>query len=165
MKKPIMRKLYVITDVQVWDMKTEKFNDFDLYTGIAANKQTDPFIPGVVGECIAATDVNHKIGGHTVGIYVKYQTLDTSNADDLKVNVLTNIEVQHWPDWKPALPDGWMRANGIVSGKQGALTAGTKSACWCNGLIVQYKELGGYFKFSLYINNESVPECNRWRKG
>jgi hypothetical protein len=99
------------------------------FTGIAFSTCTDPYIPGVTGEFTAPSDVNIGIGGDTKYIWVKYEKLRVGS----EIPVLVDIEVAHWPQWRPYYPEGWEPA--------GPLTTGTWGDCWRNGLNVKYLPL------------------------
>ncbi len=96
------------------------------YTGLAFSKCTEPYIPSVSGEYTVQSDVNYGIVGDTKFIWVKYRELPTNSV----VPVLVDIEVAHWPYWRPYYPEGWEPA--------GPLTTGTWGDCWRNGLNVKY---------------------------
>lgn len=135
----------VITDVIVMDMKAALPDDYWDYTGVSTEEVTGPYVPGVGGNRITGVDVNYKIGGYSVAIYVKYESIDINDPKNNDLKVLTNIAAAHWPDWKPMTPDGkpcpndgWERANGIIGGVKGALSKRTKNACWRIGLVVKY---------------------------
>ena len=143
MESKVNRIIYLITDVFVWDNKSQTPEDFQCYTGIRNDKVTSPFVPDIIGVRLDAIDINSGIGGDNVGIYVKYVSVDVNDSRELDLKVITGIQVQHWPHWNaPAYSNGWCRASGSVRNIQGALTAGTDGACWRNGLAIQYMDLG-----------------------
>lgn len=160
------RLVFAITDVMVWDMKSPRPEGFDAYTGVNHDSITCPYIPEVIGARAEGLDVNKGIGGHDVAIYVRYELIDPTDAN---IMVATDIAVTHWPNWGPAVTpdghkcpyDGWDSANGRIANIKGALTPGTKGACWRNGLVVQYKRITETETFltNLYmsITNNKAP--------
>lgn len=129
------KHVYAITDVMVAESPYSEPISMD-YTGLRFGECTGPYIPGVIGTQMTAVDVNTGIGGSTTGIWAKYAYLPMNWSEP----VLVDIAVAHWVDWNVSCPDGWETASGTSEGKPGALTTGTKTSCWCNGLCVR-KEL------------------------
>lgn len=80
------------------------------------------------------SDVNEKIGGDTIGICAKMEKLPLSSSRE----VLTGINVSHWPGWKAECPQGFVQASGNGNGK---LTTNTKGRCWRQGLCVRWTPL------------------------
>ena len=149
--------VYAITDVIVTD---NIGGAPSTYTGLASSAAcVGPYVPGEVGTRLTASDVNIGIGGSTTGIFVRYARV----RRDATTPVLTGITVQHWAGWTVSCPAGYVRANGTSRGTQGALTTGTDSACWRNGLCVRYEPMATaaniVTNLALNVSNDSDAEC------
>lgn|GEM_PF-3582169 len=130
------KHVYAIVDVMVAESPYAEPISLD-YTGLRFGECTEPYIPGLIGTQMDAVDVNTGIGGSTTGIWAKYAYLPLNWAGP----VLVDIAVTHWPgeEWTVQCPDGWGPASGSSEGHPGALTTGTKTSCWRNGLCVLYE--------------------------
>jgi hypothetical protein len=130
------KHVYAIIDVMVAESPYSEPILMD-YTGLRFGECTGPYIPGLIGTQMHAVDVNTGIGGTTTGIWAKYAYLPLNWSGP----VLVDIAVTHWPgeEWTVVCPDGWGPASGTSQGHPGALTTGTKTSCWRNGLCVLYE--------------------------
>jgi len=150
--------VYAITDVLVTDNpKATSDPRLQDYTGISSSEVTLPFIPGQVGHRVTASDANRGLGGTTTTIWVKYERLPRLSPKP----VLADVQVCHWVNWKPTVPEGFQVANGTSAGIQGALTTRTKGSVWRNGLAVRYmplKDTGTrVVALSLSVTKSNVP--------
>ena len=79
--------------------------------------------------------MNKGIGGDTISIWVKYEDIDPSS----ETPVLTDVSVEHWVNWQPSCPPGFVQARG--NSPDGALTTNTIGACWRMGLCVKMEPM------------------------
>jgi hypothetical protein len=150
------KHVYAIVDAMVAESPYTEPLSLD-YTGLRFGECTGPYVPGLIGTQMVAVDVNTGIGGSTTGIWARYEYVPLNWAGP----VLVDIAVTHWPDWEISCPDGWEPASGMSEGHPGALTTGTETACWCNGLCVRYEPFHSYATFisNLCLSNAdgSIP--------
>ncbi len=172
-------EFYAITDVKVTSDKNAP--GLEAYTGVPFSSKsiTGPYIPGVVGERLAADNVNTGIGGSTTTIWVKYERVRSDSTQP----VLADIAAVHWPSWvaySPSgekfegsadlAPDGWCRAGGKSNGVVGGLTTGTEQAVWDIGLCVRYAPMSTVKSFVsnlclAFDKNKSYPPTQAWANG
>ena len=119
-----------ITDVRVERYATKTLPG---YTPLSFHRSALP------GSHTESSNVNEGIGDSqdSVSIWAKFEEVDPTSSTP----VLTDLAVEHWPDWNGTYSGGaycaagWQPAAG--NDPSGALTTGTVDACWRQGLCIK----------------------------